>query len=92
MPNKTTSTIYKRKINQHQDIDNIRKNIKLLQKSPSFNADKSMATNLLNSINDDSFPTSDTPNHKTNNVLYTVIDSSPKELSIVHYLDRKSVV
>ena len=69
-------------------LDNIKKNIKLLKKSPDFDNKNTLHDNLLDLLNADFSPSSNIPNEKTNNILYLIFDSSSKEISYIDLTDR----
>ena len=75
-------------INETAYLDNIRKKIKALKASATPESSKNL-TELLNvSINADAFPPSDSPNLKTNEVIYAIFDSSTTDLAYIDLTGR----
>ena len=68
-------------------LDNIKKNIKALQSSNALNKG-SLEDILTASIDSDFFPLSDSPNTKTNEVVYALIDSSRQGLAYIDLTGR----
>ena len=68
-------------------LDNIQKNIVRIKLSQSKTTKNPLEEILLNSINNDVFPSSDSPNIATNGVIYSIFDSSTKGLG---YIDLSS--
>ena len=68
-------------------LDSIQKNIVRIKSSQSKTTTNSLEEILLNSINNDVFPSSDSPNIATNGVIYSIFDSSTKGLG---YIDLSS--
>ena len=63
-------------------ITNIRKNIAKLKSGKNVNSD--LKSLLTKHISEDAFPPSPTPNVKTNQVIYSIFESNPKNIG---YLD-----
>ena len=74
--------------NNSQYLKNIQKNIKALRDSAKPGDKKSLTDLLQSSINDDAFPSSDTPNIKRNEVTYALFESSPTGLAYIDLTGR----
>ena len=95
-PNRATAKSHLHQESQHlqstkpHDTDmylkNIKRNIARLKNSVSNN--QSLKGLLANDIAADAFPLSPTPNTKTSDVLYTLIESSPKGIGYIDLTGR----
>ena len=70
-------------INNAVYLNNIRKNSKALKATATSGANKSIEELLRTSIDVDAFPPSDIFNAKTNEVIYTIFESSPTGLAYI---------
>ena len=69
-------------------LDNIQKNIKALIASGKTDSSQSLEDIIRASMHKDCFPTSDSPNIKRNEVLYSLVASSPSGLSYIDLTGR----
>ena len=69
-------------------LDNIQKNISRIKPSQSKTTKNSLEEILLNSINNNVFPCSDSLNIATNEVIYSIFDSSTKGLGCIDLAGR----
>ena len=69
-------------------LDNIRKNIKALIASGKTDSSQSLEDIICASMHKDCFPPSDSPNIKRNEVLYSLVESSPSGLSYIDLTGR----
>ena len=70
-------------VDQNAYIEVIKKNITQLKSTSTKDNKKSIEKLLRASMDNDFFPLSDSPNCKTNEVIYSIIDSSPTGLSYI---------
>ena len=69
-------------------VGDIKHNVESLKKVQALHPKQTKLNHDTLLMDQDSFPTSDIPNERSNNVLYTIFDSSPTELSYIDLTGR----
>ena len=69
-------------------LENIKKNITALRAKANSDDKKNLEQIIRDSWDEDAFPSSDTPNQKTNEVVYAIFDSSPSGLAYIDLTGR----